>query len=115
MLVLKTISRVLGSSMATEERTSAPVRSALFRGHHRHGRRTGAPSGVHRRLPDRKHGQRLGQAGQPVGRPPPPPIILLDARAAILFHATLVHGPRPAGGQAHDRSQAHTGRSHVHK
>lgn len=101
--------------MATEERAPAPVRNPLLRGHHRNGRRTGAPGGVHRRLPYRKHGQRLGQARQPVGRPPPPPVVLLDPRATVLFHAALVHGTRPAGSQAHDRSQTHTGRSHVHK
>lgn len=115
MLVFKNNFRVLGSSMATEERTPASVRSSLLRGHHRHGRRAGASGGIHRRLPYRKHGKRLGQAWQLVGRPPPPPVILLDPRAAVFFHATLVHGTRLAGSQAHDRSQAHTGWSHVHK
>lgn len=101
--------------MATEERTPTPVRSSLLRGHHRNGRRAGASGGVYRRLPYRKHGQRLGQAWKLVGRPPPPPVILLDSRAAVLFHPTLVHGTRPASSQAHDRIQTYTGRSDVHK
>jgi len=101
--------------MATEERTPAPVRSPLLRSYHRHGRRASTFGGFHLRLSYRKHGQRLGQAGKPVGCAPASPVVLLDPRAAVFFHATLVHGARPAGGQAHDRSQAHTGRSHVHK
>lgn len=102
--------------MAAEELAPAPVRGALFCGHHRHGRRVGAPGGVHRSLSDRKHGQRLRQAGQPVGcAPPPPSVFLLDARAAVLVHAPLVHGVRPAGRQAHDRSQAGAGRPHIHR
>lgn len=101
--------------MATEKRTPAPVRSSLLRGHHRHGRRTGTSGGLHSRLSYRKHGQRLGQTGKPVGRSPSTPVILLDSRAAVFFHTTLVHSARPAGSQAHDRSQTHTGRSHVYK
>lgn len=98
--------------MATEERAAAPVRGALFRGHHRHGRRAGAAGGVYRCLPDRQHGQRLGQAGQPVGRAPSAPFVVLDARAAILVHAALVHRTRLAGRQAHDRSQTGASRPH---
>lgn len=101
--------------MATEKRTPAPLRSSLLRGHHRHGRRAGTSGGLHSRFSYRKHGQRLGKTGKPIGRPPSTPVILLDPRAAVLFHAALVHGARPAGSEAHDRSQTHTGRSHVHK
>lgn len=100
--------------MAAEERTAAPVRGALFRGHHRHGRRARPAGGVHRGVPHRQHGQRLREAGQPVGRPPPPPVHLLDARAAVLVHAALVHGARPAARQAHDRGAARAGRPHIH-
>lgn len=101
--------------MATEKRTPAPVRSSLLRGHHRYGRRAGTSGGLYSRLSNRKHGQRLRQTGKPVGRPTSTPVIMLDSRAAVFFHTTLVHGARPAGSQAHDRSQAHTGRSHVYK
>lgn len=100
--------------MAAEERAAASVRGALFRGHHRHGRRAGAAGRVHRRLPDREHGQRLGQAGQFAGRASPAPVVVLDARAAVVVDATLVHRARPAGRQAHDRSQAGASRSHSH-
>lgn len=100
--------------MAAEERTAASVRSALLRGHHRHGRGPRAVGGVRRGLPHRQHGQRLGQTGQPVGRPPPPALVVLDARAAVLVHAALVHRARPARRQAHDRSEARASGSHVH-
>jgi len=88
--------------MATKECASAPLRGALFRGHDWDGRRAGAFGGVHRSLPDRKHGQRFRQAGQSFGCTPTPPVVLLDARAAIVFHTALVHCTRPAGRQADD-------------
>lgn len=114
--VLEPVRRIPGSGMAAEERAAAPVRGALFRGHRRHGRRPRAAGGVHRGLPHREHGQRLGEAGQPAGRaPPPPPVRLLDARAAVLVHASLVHGARAAGRQADDRGAARAGRPHIHR
>lgn len=88
--------------MAAEERVAASVRGTLFRGHHWYGRRAGAVGGVHRRVPDRQHGQRLGQAGQLVGRASPAPVIVLDARAAVVVDVTFVHRARLAGRQAHD-------------
>lgn len=101
--------------MAAEKRASASVRGALFRGHHRNGRRSGAFGGVHRGLSHRQHGQRLGQTGQPVGRPPPAPVVVLDARAAVFVHLALVHRARSAGRQAHDRVQTHAGRSRINR
>lgn len=101
--------------MAAEEHTPTPVRSALLRGHHRHGRRAGTSGGVHRGLPDRQHGQRLGQAGQLAGRPTATAVVVLDARATVLVHAPLVHGACTAGRQTHDRSQTRSSRPNVHR
>lgn len=112
--IIRFVNRVLGSSMATQECAPAPVRSALFRSHDWHGRSAGAFGGVHRSLPHWQHGQRLGQAGQSVGRPPPPLVVLLDARAAVVVHAALVYCSRSARRQAHDRGQTHSGRSNIH-
>lgn len=101
--------------MATEERTSAPVRSALLRGHNRYGRRPGTFGGVHRGVPDRQYGQRFGQVGQLAGRPSASPVNVLDARAAVLVNSPLIHGTRIVGRQAHDRGQARTGWPDVHR
>jgi len=101
--------------MATKKCASAPVRSTLFRCHDRHGRSAGAFSGIHRSLPDWQHGQRFGQARQLIGRPPSPFIVLLDARAAVVFHTTLFHCARSAGRQAHDRGETRPSRSHIHR
>lgn len=101
--------------MAAEERASAPVRGTLFCGHHRYGRRAGAVGGVHRGLSHRQHGQRLGQTGQPPGRPPPSPVLVLDARAAVLVYSALLHRARVARGQTYDRVQTDAGRSHIRR
>lgn len=100
--------------MAAEERIAASVRSALFRGHHRHGCRAGAVGRIQRSLPDRKHGQRLGKTRKPFGRPSSASVVLLDTRATVVIHVALVHGPSPAGRQTHDRSQTRAGRTYVY-
>jgi len=100
--------------MATEECASTTLRGALFCSHDWDGRRVGAFGGVHCSLSNRKYGQRFRKAGQSFGCAPTPPIILLDSRAAIIFHTTLIHCTRSAGCQTDDRGQAHSSWSHVH-
>lgn len=96
--------------MATQERVAAPFRSALFRGHHRHGRRTGAFSGIYGGLPNRKHGQRFREARQSVGHPTASPVFVLDARSSIFIDPTFVHRSRLVGRQTHDRGENGAGR-----